>query len=114
MLPVRTCAVQHISEVVVPTVPLNLDMETVGNDSCDLNRSQRDLHPLPLETCNSTQHDTVAAVLLPPTLHIRVSTTRVVDDEIDNEITNMFFPFLPQPHGEAGDFINHITFEGDE
>ena len=108
--PVCTCAASHISEVVVSTVPLNLDMETGGNDSYDLHRSQRDLHPLPLETCNATQYDTVAAMLLSPVLHV----SQVVDDEIDNETTDTFFPFLPQPLDDPDDFINLITFGGDE
>ena len=85
---------------------MNLDL---GNEhhSYDLNHGQRDLHPLLLDTDRGLQENHVAT-LLPHTLH---HNNVIADDEISDK-TDTFAPF--QSVKEATDFIDQITFEGDD
>ena len=98
-----------VPELMVTLPPMNLDSE-VKHCSTDLNRSQRDLHPLLLGTDQFVQRNHVATEL-PQTIR---HNNEVADDEI-NDKTDTFAPFhADDSEKDHTNFIDQITFEGDE
>jgi hypothetical protein len=94
-----------LHEVAIPQL-MNLDSAScLGSD--DLNHSQCDLNPLPSHIIRGWS----APVLQKEGQHHQAE---IIDDEIDNEKTDTFAPFLQQTlSDEKVDFISLITFEGD-
>ena len=88
---------------------MNLDSED-KHCSTDRHRSQRDLHPLLLRTDQFVQGNNVATELSQTTRHNNV----VADDEISDK-TDTFAPFCTEESEKVRtNFIDQITFEGDE
>jgi hypothetical protein len=98
-----------VPELTVTLSTMNLDSED-KQCSTDLHRSQRDLHPLLLETDQFVQGNHVATELPHTTRHNNV----VADDEISDK-TDTFAPFYTEEsEKDHTNFIDQITFEGDE
>ena len=89
---------------------MNLDSDK--KDFCDLNHNLSDTLPLPAGAATPQRHGWVASVL--KQAHLQ-HTAVIVDDEIDDAKTDTFSPFLSPPESSPPvDFIDLITFQGDE
>jgi hypothetical protein len=109
-LPMNACScTTSVPERMVTLPPMNLDSEG-EHYSTDLNRSQRDLHPLLLGTDQFVQ-DNHVATLLPHLIH---HNNVIADDEISDK-TDTFAPFhTTELDKDNANFIDQIIFEGDE
>ena len=109
-LPMNACSCKPLApERMVTLPPMNLDSEG-EHYSTDLNRSQRDLHPLLLGADRFVQENHVATVL-PHSIH---HNNVIADDEISDK-TDTFAPFhTNESDKDNTSFIDQITFEGDD